>query len=347
MKKNFLNIIAYIASIGMIFSSCQDEDIKQTKETNTFDYSISDTSSCSDNLIFKIPINNSISKGYRIDYQNDFIESGVAFFGEKPQKTFQTMKVYRQSDPTKYFYIMLTNLDIPYPFDFYLKDSTNVVTTGCSPYADEYSNVKEYGLLYNQYAAEHIRNYIFMKLPIIRNGVPLVKNGKTITKSVKGRFMNRTDLADLLECRFEELHKYGGHGVTEYIDSDELYETKFAYYNAFVFGLDITNTETSANHSLGGYKDIYNVDYPADRDSIRASGLDYPDYILKQIYTKDYRDMTHSGYYWMAPEEWQPRTLQVYRNSGWSENADWIAIWISGYGKYRYSVRLVFDPFDK
>lgn len=343
MKKYFNKIIALIIVASTMFSACQDMEYSPYEDNAN-----APTSETSDNdiSIIRISMKNSISKGYQFD-QTDDIETDKAFFGENPKKTFKTMKVYRQSDSSKYFYIMLTNLDIPYPFENYLSDTTQVENSLCGPYAGDYSNYKEYGLLYNQYSANQMCNYIFMKvLWYDKNGKPVIKNGKQRTRTIKGRFMKTPDLADLLECEEDSIICVGLHGVSEYLGDPN----KSCYYNAFVFGIEEKDSEKDAYHSLGGYKDMYNMDYEEERKKWKKAHNDenFPDEILKQMWTNFYEGKNHRGYYWMAPQDRSPRMLEIYRNWGWSDNEDWLALWnIANYvNDCQYSVRLVFDPFE-
>lgn len=355
MKQHFIKYFMVATAIALTLSSCQDDEISQLKEEQT---NIEQTQNISDTFLndvfsfkFKQP-KVSISKGYYIDHEGDDVtlEIGEALFAEDDSKKYKTMKVYRQSDPSKYFYVMLTNLDIPYPFDLYLNDHSQLITSECKPYGNNNSYAEKYGLLYSKYGAEHIKDYIYMRLPKIKNG----KEDPTKKKTVRGRLMTAQDLADILEIEY--VYSTGhATGATEYLDNcgDEPDEKK-AYYNAFVFGTEYTTKREDAYHSLCGFKDIYNVDYADERDSIREKEWpDFPDYALKQIYTKDCAHINHSGKYWMATDTYgHRRMLEIYRNEWMYEDRDWIALYhyasISNDPNkyYGYAVRLVFDPFN-
>ncbi len=326
-----------------ILPSCQKDEISNIKGYDKNEDSITTESNDDFTVIFKQ--RKKLTKGLDIDFITDeTIEQGVAYFSENPNKTYQTMKVIRRSDPSKYFYVMITNLDIPYPFDLYLTDSTQVITSECSPYADNMSYLQKYGLLYTKYGADHICEYLYMRLPVIRNGKE-VNNRK---RNIRGRLMTRQDIADILEVDIavaDSCIEIDEASIDEYYD-----ETKHAYYNAFVFGLELKSAITDAHHSLGGYRDKYNVDDPNEIEEIRKQ-WPLPDYALKQMYTKDYANITHIGVYWMANENWHRHKLSIIKDM-------WMAVeykWLSNYHyagnpnsdnkDYGYSVRLVFDPF--
>lgn len=336
-------------AIALTLSSCQDDEISQLKGNETKKLSLSDSDSKLKD-VFSIrftPPKNSLKKGLLVDQRDKDIvdiETGVAFFAENPNKTYETMKVCRKSDPSKYFYIMLTNLDIPYPFEVYLKDTTQVITSECGPYANDYSYLKEYGLLYTKYGADHIKDYIYMKLPLVRNGKEVP--GKT--RTIRGRLMRDYDIADLFET---DMHHLYDTITDETID--EIYVgNEYGYYNAFVFGLDEKYRDSDANHSLGGFRDLYNVNYPDEIEYIREQWPGFPDYALKQIYTKDCAHITHSGDYWMSTDtKGLRRRLSIYRNEWMYDNHPWSASYLyaglrnNSNKDYGYAVRLVFDPF--
>lgn len=337
------------AATTLALTSCQDDDISQLKgnEVNKLSLYDSDTSLKDVYTIrFKQP-KVSLTKGLDVNQRDKDIvdiETGVAYFAENPNKTYETMKVYRQSDPSKYFYIMLTNLDIPYPFEIYLQDTTQVITSECAPYANDLSYLEEYGLLYTRYGADQIKKYIYMKLPVIRNGKEMP--GKT--RTIRGRLMREYDIADLFETDMYHLYDTITNETI-----DEIYAgNEYGYYNAFVFGLDEKCKDSDANHSLGGFRDLYNVNYPDEIQYIRDQWPGFPDYALKQIYTKDCAQITHSGDYWMSTDErGLRRMLSIYRNEWMYDNYPWAASYMYAGLKnnsnkdYGYAVRLVFDPF--
>ncbi|MBO4372946.1 MAG: hypothetical protein J5826_08460 [Bacteroidales bacterium] len=352
MKIRIIKYFMVAVATAVTLSSCQDDDISQLKGNEEANQRLKDTLREGE-FVFRVKSPKfSLTKGYLIDQEGEdcTIETGTAIFTEDDTKTFKTMKVYRQSDPTKYFYIMLTNLNIPYPFELYLNDSTQVTTSECQPYGNDISFLEKYGLLYSKYGADHIKDYIYMRLPKIKNG----KEDPTKKKTVRGRLMNVKDLADLLEI--ESI--YGSEhpvGVSDYLDNcgDEEDEQK-AYYNAFVFGTKWTTKIEDSYHSLSGYKDIYNVDYTNERDSIREKvWLDFPDSALKQLYNKDCSQIDHCGYFWMVNNsKGYERILRIYRNEWMYDDYDWVALYsYAGITNdpnkyYGYAVRLVFDPFN-
>lgn len=352
MKHHFIKYFMVATAIALTLSSCQDDEINHLNANDVNKQSLSDSDTSFKNVFsfrFKQP-KVSLTKGLDIDQRDKDIvdiETGIAYFAENPNKTYETMKVIRQSDPSKYFYIMLTNLDIPYPFEVYLKDTTQVITSECGPYANDYSYLKDYGLLYTKSGADHIKDYIYMKLPLVRNGKEVPNKKRTI----RGRLMNHIDIADLFETDVYN---------SEFVDSvgqeqiDAVYDSlEYGYYNAFVFGLDEKFRDSDAYHSLGGFRDIYNVNYPDEIKYIREQWPKFPDYALKQIYTKDCANITHTGEYWMATDfQGFRRRLSIYRNEWmfddhrWTASYQYVSIPNLPNRDYGYSVRLVFDPFN-
>ncbi len=163
--------------------------------------------------------------------------------------------------------------------------------------------------------------------------------------------MNSQDLSDLLEI--DDVKKPNCLIEATQYEFDYWEGTKYGYYNAFVFGYEYTRTIRSAYHTLCGYRDRYNVDDPDDIIQIKKRWVDFSDYELKQLYTKDCAEINHCGVFWMATEDRHRYSLTVIRNIWMSEDFEWIANYRNegdvkkvGNIDFGYAVRLVFDPFN-
>ncbi len=329
MKKRILKLIAFAALIAVMLAgvtACEEEVAQTTNnesDTESFSWNVSGDSVVG-GFRFRVHRHNGISKGLAFGKQRDYLETGTAYFLSKPSKTFETMKVYRQSDPSKYFYVMTTNLDIPYPYNLYLRGDTLTSTTESWYYADDPANIATYGWLYTRSGAKAMQNRICMDFP-----------DRKPTR-VRGRLMTRRDMADILEVDdIDDIFR--GHNVWDGIEG---------YYDAFVFGLDLGNPEDV--HSLGGYRDKYH--FPSEKELIKKRHTAFSDYELSLMYNGYYSELNGCGKYWMA-EEGVCNYLHINKYFFLNDPEEWTAYFMmsgpvdNDHRDYGFSVRYVFDPF--
>ena len=205
-----------------------------------------------------------LSKGY---YIWDYWDLGTAYDAENESHTFQTLKVYRRNDPDKYFYVMLTNLDIK-------------VSEHCWAYEDNNANVRKYGYLYTWMKANELASRVYMELPY-RNP----RNGRIGMRKTAGRLMTFEDLKDILESDVVPEQSYDGDqlrkGELPSNDGD-------FYYDAFVFGPNrATDFDVSAQHSLAGSRV---PEWFAEQEVKRYDGLNSMGYfwLAEKEYNPDY-----------------------------------------------------------
>ena len=349
MKKRILKLIAFAALIAVMLAgiaACEKEEPRPSDNENETAAVNPQETVADDGVAGEFTVrfrrHNSHSKGLVCGDQHDWIETDKAYFIEDKSKTFETMKVYRQSDPTKFFYIMTTNLDIPYPYDDYMQNKPPApIMSDCWFYANDPANIDTCGWLYTRAAVSIMRNKIYMELPMYKDGKPML--GKR-TK-VRGRLPNNRDMADLLEVANEmDMFKY--HDVWDYADDYE----KNSYYDAFVFGLGDANP-SDAKHSLGGYRDKYTVNDPSDRAILREK-WQLPDNILRLLYTGFFAEKGCCGRYWMA-ESNICNFLHINRCLLFCDEEEWRTVFmLSGpveknHPDYGMSVRFVFEPTFK
>ena len=152
----------------------------------------------------------SLSKGFI--YGEEAWEYGTAYCKDDASHTFKTLKVYRRNNPDKYFYVMLTNLDIK-------------ADKHCWAYNDDERNVGKYGYLYTWMKANELAGKVYMNLPYNhpRRGV--------IDRIVYGRLMTFEDVKDILESDTLPEHDYDGNQLRA--DKLPTYGIDL-YYDAFV-----------------------------------------------------------------------------------------------------------------
>ena len=340
MKKRILKLIAFAALIAVMLAgitACEEEVVQPSNDESKPECLSENLSGDSvvGEVRIRIPRHNGLSKGLSWD-QYGSIETGKAYFRSIRTKTFETMKVYRQSDPSKYFYVMTKNLDIPYPYDLYLRGDSLTSTTESWYYANDPDNIGVYGWLYTRSGAKAMQNNICMDLVCIKNGMEDPR-GKT---PVRGRLMTRRDMADILEVAdIEDIFYH--HDVEE----SESWG-KNGYYSAFVFGLGWSYPED--DHSLGGYRDKYH--FPSEKELIKKQHPVFNDYELSLMYDGFFAEKKGCGRYWMA-EDRVCNYLHIYRYWFLNDTEEWTAYFMksgpveNGHPDYGFSVRYVFDPF--
>lgn len=152
------------------------------------------------------------------------------------------LRVDRKSEPGKYFYVMIDNLDVK-------------LDTACWAYANNEAYVQKYGRLYTWYAANALAKEITLLLPVYDKNNPTQKKlrGRIPPTRQKARLISRQDICDILEC-----DAIGNLPENSY-SLDDLYDLSFNdshgglplyYYDVFVGGLE-GPTGNSIDYSRG------------------------------------------------------------------------------------------------
>ena len=232
MKQNLKFILAMVVLLVMAivsFSSCEKEEASGGGRSDSLPNVIYAPVK-GENLewAFNAPTP-SLSKGF---WTHDSWELGKAYCKDDRSHSFVTMKVYRRNDPDKYFFVMLTNLDIK-------------ADKHCWAYNDDERNVGKYGYLYTWMKAKELGEKVYMELQG-RN-----RRGDIIPKKICGRLMTFEDVKDILEADVVPEHDYEGNQL----NGNNLPATDGdLYYDAFVFGVEKTDDfdGPAAQHTLGG-----------------------------------------------------------------------------------------------
>lgn len=328
MKRKIL-LATLIASVGLMLASCDKEDGIVSSEGNQ-EFQISGNQCVS---VVTDPANiesvktiatfkpgTHLSKGYFGPI--DWLELETAEYVDDPSFTYQTMKVYRRSDPNKYFYVMLTNLNIP----------DSAVSWS---YANNRANDQLYGRLYSRDGADMYATKVKMYIPVHKTGRP-PRNA-----NVYGRLMTEEDLCDILEI--------------DSFDSNETYDLSSnyqirawdMYYDAFVFGLGDDASESASYHTLAGWRNSASIYDPMLH--LTPEQLHQMEIAYEAGY---YTQKNHKGMYWMNyvnPVNDASDVLIIYRHNYWDDDDYWRAdvgpFANHSYDWYGFSVRYVFDPF--
>ena len=220
MKKEVFSFsfIFCMITLPLMFASCEKEEPGPDKDIN----------------VVQEDKTKSLSKGFYFDSRELGHEYKEATYKDNTNYKYRTLKVYRKSEPGKYFYVMLDNLSIPQE-------------TGCWAYDNKWSNADKYGFLYTWETAKALAKRITMELPVLN------QNGETIIAkaSTPGRIMNCQDLYDLIEE--DMLSNVLSESKDGYTISEEWEKFENFYYDEFVVGTDYADCDYSAaNHTLAG-----------------------------------------------------------------------------------------------
>lgn len=101
-----------------------------------------------------------MEKELRGEYGNDYkLIDTIKFVYQNTNYSIKVLRVDRKSEPGKYFYVMIDNLDVK-------------LDTACWAYADIPSNANKYGRLYTWHAANALASQITMWLPKYKESNP-------------------------------------------------------------------------------------------------------------------------------------------------------------------------------
>ncbi len=231
--KKIINLFAILAIVGMVFTGCQkDENLLKNEEVHLSGASNEMAVINGRTFKFEHKMKPKGEKGLAAD-ESVWLKTKTAYtLGSNEQ--YKTIKVYRQSDPDKYFYIMIENLRY------------NPNNNGSWVYGNNPSNVSVYGRLYDWNTAYNLRNRIYMPLPKRKgNRVRIINRF--------GQLPTIQDINDLLET------SHVGHLPSNGTDIFGDENTWDYYFDAFVAGLDETNNIADAYHTLSGWRDNLDV----------------------------------------------------------------------------------------
>ncbi|MBR6278566.1 MAG: hypothetical protein IKR41_07420 [Bacteroidales bacterium] len=275
MKKKFIKNAATFLVTAFAFISCN----KEIPEAGINKNDIQLNNVTSENIVESSCIIDSIkqewhfslrtkklSKGMMInetEYYSSIISDLQEIYG-KDYKLIDTLKfaykginyeikllrVDRKSEPGKYFYVMIDNLDVK-------------LDTACWVYSDNEKYAKKYGRLYSWYSANAFAKEITMRLPVYDKSNPTQKKlkGRIPPMPVKARLISRKDICDIIECDAIGHLPENGYSLESlsehYMDNLHAGYPLF-YYDVFVGGLDGPNDDNNnieyfrGEHSLGG-----------------------------------------------------------------------------------------------
>lgn len=257
MKNKILKTTVRTIATLTLFSmfSCDKIEISDNKseQETTKEITIVDQGYDESAPLMEFRRNKALSKTFCYDYfegtDYDTMFSTVKDFPyNSTANTYNVMKVWRKSDPNKYFWIMLEN--------FRYKDDSSFV------YDNKESNAQLYGRLYQWSIAKKCENKIFMRLPR-RNADGTYTKTKYPTY---GHLPTRTDILDLMEVDTLGHLPENGSSFYRFDDLDYL-----GYYDVFVSGRTYYGdfNEEAAYHTLAGW--LNNTDFNP------APHLDYHD----------------------------------------------------------------------
>lgn len=277
----------------------------------------------------------------QIEYGEDYkLIDTLRFTYNKKNYELKLLRIDRKSEPGKYFYVMIDNLDVK-------------IDTACWAYADNEMNVKKYGRLYTWFAANALANKISMKLPVYKANNPTEKL-ITTKLPVKAKLLSYKDVCDIIECdTIGHVPEYGytiNRHQEDQMDDDfpkhGMFELPAYYFDVFLGGLEGSASSNYIDYSrgeriLGGYRDV-------DQAPIALwhqwDGNGWYTWLNKRgfIWTRDKPSNTLSD----LKCSHYPLCIQQIDNHGRVYN--YSAFINSGAGnKHGYSVRYIFEPLYK
>ncbi len=335
MKKlYYFSAVATMAVAMLCGTACQEEEeVKVSNETITNVVVNKDSVLTIDGkrMEWNFPLperKKSISKGVLMDeteyYQTlqEILSDRklidiVTYSYKKIEYKFKVLRVDRKTEPGKYFYVMIDNLDVK-------------LDTACWAYGDDERNVKKYGRLYTWYAANALAPKIKMGLPRYKNNSPmLTTKGDTILFPTKGRLLSSKDVLDIIECNAIGNLPKNGHTIDDIDDSSDY---PMYYYDIFIGGLDGPKNAipdySRGEKTLGGF-----------RNTFRQNQM-YWDYWINGWYTA----LNKEAYIWLKDEA-AFGTCHCPLEIDYNDDYNYVAMINAGHADaYGFSVRYVFEP---
>ena len=253
----------------------------------------------------------------------------VYFTYNNTNYSIKVLRVDRKSEPGKYFYVMIDNLNVQ-------------MDTACWAYGDNNSNASTYGRLYSWYAANALASQITMWLPIYQANNPTspLVPGLNLQQPVTAKLLSRQDVCDIIESDAIGDMPYNGYPITNNMQpaGHGQYSIPLYYYDVFVGGLEGPNQGESIDfsrglHTLGGFRNTMQQD-PIYWGNYWVNGW----YALQNqnafIWLRDQHSST-------PPDMPIHYPLEIVYNNDYTYTA---YINVESWDKYGYSVRYVFEP---
>lgn len=269
MKRQYLKLVVATAAAAIALNSCEKENPEITSNHPNNNSSVLTEGINRSPLVIdgkKMEWNftlrpKKLTKGMLMDeagYYEEIIDSLQAEYGnnyeliktlkftyQNQQYETKLLRIDRKSEPGKYFYVMIDNLNVK-------------LDTACWAYGDKESNATKYGRLYTWNAANALAKEIGMKLPVYYKNNPTKEKFKS-KKPIKAKLLSRQDICDIIEC--DAISYYPEHGYT----LDDQYECprhgreqyQLYYYDVFVGGLEGNDDEIEyfrGERTLGGFR---------------------------------------------------------------------------------------------
>ncbi len=356
MKNNFKIVIVALFAASFSFSSCE-KDVNEFETINNesvftegleknpividgkkmeWNLSLSPRKLTKGLILDEADYYSSLAENLRIAYGDDYkLIDTLRFTYNNKKYEYKLLRIDRKSEPGKYFYVMIDNLDVK-------------MDTSCWAYDNNETNVKKYGRLYTWLAANALANKISMKMPVYKANKPTEKYIST-KLPVKAKLLSRRDVCDIIECNAIGHLPENGYTINKH-NEDQMNSDGSGflglfpryYYDVFLGGLDgPSNDDNDIDYSrgeriLGGYRDA-----------------DIPPY---SSVNGDYARLNRQGYIWTRekPANSLPDTkvshfpLRIEQLDNHNRVYNYSAFINSGAGnKHGYSVRYVFEPLYK
>lgn len=272
MKRQLLKNLSVAAAVTLALASCEKEipevvSNHQDNNPSIITEGINKTPLVIDGkkmewnfTLHKKNKSKSLSKGMIMNesiYYEEIIDSLKAEYGEyeliktlkftyhNQQYETKLLRIDRKSEPGKYFYVMIDNLNVK-------------LDTACWVYGDNESNATKYGRLYTWNAANALAKEIGTKLPVYYKNNPTKKKMNS-KKPVKAKLLSRQDICDIIECDAIEYAPEDGYTIDDQYDCPTHGRNNYQlyYYDVFVGGLEGNDDEIEffrGERTLGGFR---------------------------------------------------------------------------------------------
>ncbi|MBQ4407545.1 MAG: hypothetical protein II852_11135 [Bacteroidales bacterium] len=350
MKKAIRKLIAFAALIAVMLAGVTacEEEVEQTTDDENEAVNTQETVADDEVLVvdgkrmeWTLPIRrNGLSKGVIADEKSLYSEidellgydddcrmlKTVTYRHKNKDNSITTykipvMRVDRRSEPGKFFYVMLENLNVK-------------LDTACWAYGDNESYTNKYGRLYTWKAANALASKIKMSLPTYKASNPT----ETLISTplpVSARLLSEKDVRDIIEC--DAVGTVEGEGYT--IDNNYEapghgdFDIPLYYYDAFIGGLEGPHDENPdyerGEHSLGGYRNV----------------IQQEKWLWGVWINGWYTRLDERGFFWLLDTSYPETTghcpLRIIKNEKYNYSA---YINVRHSDKFGYSVRYVFEP---
>ncbi|MBR4266088.1 MAG: hypothetical protein IKQ46_08555 [Bacteroidales bacterium] len=241
---------ATIAVAAFALSSCDKDEPKITEKNieaeKTFVVTNGKYSNPAviDGITYQYNRKEKLSKAFFIDYSDPELDTMFSTVKDYPYNatanTYKVMKVWRKSEPGKYFWVMIEN------FRYKPGDSSYV-------YNNDEANAQTYGRFYHWEIANECAHKIKMNLPRRRADGTYT----TIKYPTYGHLPSRQDINDIMEVT--SIGHLPENGTTVFD-----FDYEWGYYDIFLSGREYYDgvDENAANHTMAGCLD--NTDFEAD-----------------------------------------------------------------------------------